>query len=108
MASDPQNKNRMQVFKNKGKDQDVSKTELNVHDLYITALFVATSPSSCRSRNITLGTTQFRGSSTERSQSPYTLDCPALIISFIFVQTYFVYKVSEIRVLQTVKIINSF
>jgi hypothetical protein len=26
----------MQVFKNKGKDQDVSKTELQVNDLYVT------------------------------------------------------------------------
>lgn len=51
----------MQVFKNKGKDQDVSKTELQVNDLYVTTFFVAASPASCRSRNIALGTTQFGG-----------------------------------------------
>lgn len=40
MASDPQVKNRMQVFKNKGKDQDVSIESLhtvhvrNIHKRY--------------------------------------------------------------------------
>jgi hypothetical protein len=87
----------MQVFKNKGKDQDVSKTELEVNDLCITTLFVATSPESCRSRNIALETTQFGGTSSDWPQSPYTRDCPPLIIIFIFAQICFPYKISEIQ-----------
>jgi hypothetical protein len=59
----------MQVFKNKGKDQEVSKTELRENDLYITALFVATSPASCY-RNILLGATQFGGFSSSMLTVP--------------------------------------
>jgi hypothetical protein len=56
----------MQVFKNKGKDQDVSKSEQIVNDFYVTILLVAASPGSCRNRNIALGTTQFIGCSVCR------------------------------------------
>lgn len=54
MAYDPHNKSRMQVFKNKGKDQDVSRSNLYVSALYITTLFAGISPLTCLPRNIAI------------------------------------------------------
>jgi hypothetical protein len=56
MAYDPHNKSRMQVFKNKGKDQDVSKSKLYVSALYIRTLFAGTSLLTCLPRNIAIAT----------------------------------------------------
>jgi hypothetical protein len=54
MAYDPQNKSRMQVFKNKGKDQDVSSNKLYASALFVRALFVGTSPVTCLRRIIAI------------------------------------------------------
>jgi hypothetical protein len=44
----------------------------------------------------------------ETTQSLCTRLCPLIIICFIFVQNYLVYKVKEIKVLQTMRTINGF
>jgi hypothetical protein len=46
----------MQVFKNKGKDQDVSKSKLFVTALYITTVYAGSLPLTCLPRNIAFET----------------------------------------------------